>query len=77
MGIFKSKWRPIDTAPRDGTRILVWDGFAHSCVNFRLKPDGSSTWEVSHERNYDGSITLQSTKRTLTHWQPLPPPPDA
>lgn len=54
-----SAWQPIETAPRDGARILVKGGgltnIARWCYDF---------WEYD---GYDGSFTINPT-----HWMPLP-----
>ena len=31
-------WQPIDTAPKDGTTILVWDGFGVIWARYHPKP---------------------------------------
>jgi hypothetical protein len=64
-------WRPIETAPKDGTSILACDArvddwflvVAWDC-EANIYPWG---W-----RTQDG---LSYHDQSLTHWQPLPPPP--
>jgi len=56
-----SEWQPIETAPKDGTRVLL--GFMGGTVL-------SGSWR--HGWAADGS--LQNDLRP-THWQPLPNPP--
>ncbi len=70
-----SEWQPIETAPRDGTRVLVfaqldppekWVAEIHdlptiTCVA-AYHPDAG--WCVDEVRE-------------VTHWMPLPPPPSA
>lgn len=62
-------WQDIDSAPKDGTIILlghpeaVFDGWWHSASN---------AW-IDGERNmYDDYCEYEPT-----HWQPLPEPPNA
>lgn len=62
------EWRPIATAPKDDSRILVWipdenDGhhFAHAGVDY---------WRLE-------SWYLSRPGRSPTHWIPLPAPPCA
>lgn len=66
-----SDWQPIDTAPKDGTRILCfWDG---GCVitkwDERLRFAG---WQMPP------MMTVRAADRSAwfpTHWMPLPEPP--
>jgi hypothetical protein len=64
------KWRPIETAPMDETRLLIWDGkmmvTAHRWnigKNWLWQADGSDGYEC--ENSFDEP----------THWMPLPAPP--
>lgn len=62
-------WQPIETAPKDGTQILAWDGF-----NFDL-----CEWSAPERRPQDACWWIDNDKGSMhpTHWQPLPPPPTA
>lgn len=54
-------WRPIGTAPRDGTRVLVWDAASPKpVVAFYGSARGARRW-------MGASIP--------THWLPLPAAP--
>ena len=63
-------WQPIETAPRDGTPILVWDeqpwdGFnAFVARWFEVPAKKSGLWIAAG--GYSPFPTL---------WMPLPPPP--
>jgi hypothetical protein len=54
------EWLSIESAPKDGTEILVWDGETWYVVD----------WEIDNW--FDG---LDSLPRNPTHWMRLPPPP--
>lgn len=56
------QWQPIETAPKDGTRILLWDGYMMYTGSKGLRTGG---WHSNGERVVP------------THWQPLPAPPTA
>lgn len=61
-------WLDIDTAPRDGRRILLWDGewaSAGAWVGY-----DSMGWVMDC---YDFS---KGEFPEPTHWMPLPPPPN-
>jgi hypothetical protein len=60
-----SGWQPIETAPKDGTNVLVW------CPYRRIPV--AATWQTAEfywVELYQGSVTP-------THWIPLPDPPAA
>lgn len=61
-------WQPIDTAPEDGSDVLVW-----GTLNSMLVSDNS--WHVAaYNRGWwSGGKTMSH----LTHWMPLPEIPDA
>lgn len=70
-----SEWQPIDTAPRDGTDILLFCRF-----------DGRDEIKIakwSDEQTYEGPFGQFRWKesegliaeRIPTHWMPLPVPP--
>jgi hypothetical protein len=75
-------WQPIETAPKDGTRLLFWDG--------RLKMAISGCWHDEPTRDdpggYDPGWAWWSADEDLimwdsgpddapTHWMSLPAPP--
>jgi len=60
-------WKPISSAPRDGTDILIYDA-------------GTGSYEVSSywtdtPRYWDGNWGDGEYEHTPTHWMPLPEPP--
>jgi hypothetical protein len=59
------KWQPIETAPKDGTKLLLVcaDGW-YFVGQWSDRANGHMNWN-------DGEYTFGN----LTHWQPLPPPP--
>ena len=64
--VYPADWRTIDSAPKDGTRILAWrKGLVRPLmVEYSQAVDGSG-W-------FDGLIHVSN----LTHWMHLPEPPD-
>lgn len=62
-------WQPIDSAPKDGTDILVWEPWCLRAVVVFWDGDSllnNSAWRVRWDA---APIHL------VTHWMPLPPPP--
>lgn len=63
-----SEWRPIETAPKDGTLILLYpmngDGMISTgrwCEEYQNWPAGRGWFEQGE----------------VSHWMPLPAPPNA
>ncbi len=64
-------WQPIETAPRNGSRVLVFEPPATIGVALWARQElrrGAMRWCVADSE--DGVATY-----TPTHWQPLPDPP--
>ncbi len=58
-------WQPIETAPRDGTRVILYrEGYAED--------QAIAWWDtvISVWRPVNGSVFT-----SVTHWQHLPSPP--
>ncbi len=75
-----SKWRPIETAPKDGTQIL---GFER--IRYDEEISETHTYETywcNRRSHWEGEIPHQPPLRcTPTHWMhlpwmPLPEPPE-
>ena len=64
-------WQPIDTAPKDGTVVLVWTrtGY-HLAVYFMVQPEG---W-MEKDGNY---LLAEDTTGLPTYWMPLSVPPSS
>jgi hypothetical protein len=56
-----SEWQPIETAPRDGQRVLMLTAKHYVITGFF-----SNGWWLSHPGVY---------QIHPTHWMPLPEPP--
>lgn len=76
------EWRPISTAPRDGTEVLVM--YMHvdtQVVHNAFYASEEDGWEPedfgwwSYERSEVSRIKLDGWM-IPTHWRPLPPAPD-
>ena len=77
------EWQPIETAPRDGTDILVmYIHISTQCVfnAFWIKheeglnaPEDEGWWSYVWS---EVGRTLLTDKQTPTYWMPLPQPPE-
>ena len=70
----RSAWQPIETAPRDGTRLLTWDG---EDMQLAWVERDFSDPEWDKRLNFwvytDEELTYYDYQPT--HWQPLPSSP--
>lgn len=65
-----SKWFPIESAPKDGTRILVYS------TKNKLESYKSGPHVDRHNKTYAGGFgKFNSSYYPATHWHPLPPAP--
>lgn len=59
----KFEWKPIETAPKDGTRILAYTNGAYAVA----------LWSG----NYWATVPIVSKMEIVaSHWMPLPFPPE-
>lgn len=66
------EWQPIDTAPKDNTRILLFDFYEREVAFARFV----GAWGCPYAN--DGWFTIPGAYRKRpTHWQPLPDPPNS
>jgi hypothetical protein len=73
-------WMPIETAPKDGTPIIVWGGPDISNPTGGYYPRSCWWSQCDHGvwvvRESAGEATYIAPS-CLTHWMPLPTPPKA
>lgn len=60
-----TEWQPIETAPKDGSHILLTDGISCEVCFY------CGYWQGSY---YDG-YGFEYNNDPPTHWMPLPTPP--
>lgn len=78
------QWQPIESAPKDGSMFLCWV----SAVRFGTRDDGSLAEEDCSEADFGYWMTVRDggvfhnvqgeigDQSSITHWQPLPAPPE-
>lgn len=59
-------WQPIETAPKDGTEILIYSRYGDQYV-VSYDDSFNAPWRVRNEEGLNAHIP--------THWMPLPEPP--
>lgn len=69
------EWQPIETAPKDGTPILAWNGFSQQVIEYsESSVFGRRKWVFGE---CEGSYNARQEFDDPTHWMPLPEPPNA
>ncbi len=72
-------WQPIDTAPKDGTAVLVypgtWSGRSASIAKWESNKYAKTPRPYWSRDDDLGRVTF-SREHPPTHWMPLPLPPD-
>lgn len=74
------QWQPIESAPKDGTRLILWDGNKNYDDHVVIGGFYSERYtDEDTNKDYDGPLEWQTDSRTLfpTHWMYLPAPPAA
>ncbi len=67
-------WQPIETAPRDGQRIILWNGEISVIAHF-LRDGGAFAGTMSGSEGRVG-YTGWYGDQLFTHWMPAPEPPE-
>ena len=73
-----TEWQPIETAPKDGTPIVIWTSYRTGCNEPRVvifHNEYSNMGQPASER-----LTWQDCGGLMygihaSHWMPLPAPP--
>jgi hypothetical protein len=70
----QTAWQPIESAPKDGTKIDLWVHFAEDDRSYRQADAywnaDEGTWQLG--QYHTGQFLYPVTP---THWMPLPDPP--
>lgn len=67
-------WQPLDTAPKDGTKILLGRFVPRDKYNGRIRVDW---WHDGKKNDFIGFGEFNTRYWPATHWMPLPDPPQA
>lgn len=74
--------QPIETAPKDGTRILIWQTLANGGrweVTYWRETKSVTNGKIDYESagwaHIDFTLAAHFGQRVITHWAPLPGEP--
>lgn len=70
---YELPWEAIDTAPRDGSPVLVWNGLHYGWASWRV-PVFDASDDESTETWCEDRLAMWPPP---THWLRLTPPRDA
>jgi hypothetical protein len=68
-------WQPIETAPKDGTRVILW---APDYCDYAVGGewcDRVGAWDAECGMMDDGPAMFEDECDGPTHWRPFPAPP--
>jgi len=65
-------WKPMDTAPKDGTEILVWDGYKYLIVSWANVKIFEQPLQIVD--GWTVNIVSDSLCKPI-YWTELPEPP--
>lgn len=65
------QWQPIESAPKDGTMILIYS-YGNMAVVF-ADPDNEFAWTMDDGHDYH--LCTRRNMQYPTHWMPLPEKP--
>lgn len=69
-------WQPIETAPKDGTEILL-GRFVDKCQFGHNNTVAVDYWhDVTRKDKFNGFGQFNPTYWPPTHWMPIPAPPE-
>ena len=74
----RSEWQPIETAPKDGSLVILYNGTVEQ-GNFVAKVDsGRVSNQFVFTSSWDGldGYLVSACDPQPTHWMPLPNPPE-
>jgi hypothetical protein len=69
-----SEWQPIETVPKDRTKVLV-GCFKQGAERYGLVAVDWYRTRENSDANYVGFGCFNDRYFPATHWMPLPPPP--
>jgi hypothetical protein len=72
-----SEWQPIESAPKDGTHVLLWFPAGYWATEVHV---AIGLWDSGEDEGWyagDESHSMTAHGAPPTYWMPLPAPPGA
>jgi len=71
------QWQPIETAPKDGTEIILWFPFKDIAINGLYGEVSEGDWETGYRKWMEWLVAdelwfQEDPSQAPTHWMPLP-----
>ncbi|RUM98983.1 DUF551 domain-containing protein [Pseudaminobacter arsenicus] len=73
----KAVWQPMDTAPKDGTPVLLWAPDYREFASVGTWCDRVAAWDADAGMMEEGPALFDDACDGPTHWMPLPAAPTA
>ncbi len=73
----KPQWQPIETAPKDGSRVIMWGRYNSVCI--AAWRDDRWFVDADESRAIESQTDFGIEYKTFdfpSHWMPLPTPPE-
>lgn len=70
-------WQDIGTAPKDGTKVLLYCAKASKQTKSRQGMQAVDYWHTVKNDGFQGWGKFNKTYFPATHWMPLPKPPQS
>ena len=71
-----SDWQPIETAPKDGTRVDLWAKQWRASDDVFIYHRFADCWWTAGNPNRTAGWVNINAAWCATHWMPLPSPPE-
>ncbi|MFN7883105.1 MAG: DUF551 domain-containing protein [bacterium] len=72
-------WQPIDTAPKDGSEVILWHAdymaFGYHSPKGWMVTNNGDYLDGGHGNDYLCNTKKYASYQPPTHWMPLPEPP--
>lgn len=71
------QWQPIETAPKDGTEVILWFPFKDIAINGHYGEVSEGDWETGNRTWMEWLVAdelwfQEDPSQAPTHWMPLP-----